>query len=63
VLPPIQRSAIVLKDVLGHSLQQTASTMGTTVAAVKAALARARANARPARATEPTSGATAKGTR
>jgi RNA polymerase sigma-70 factor, ECF subfamily len=44
VLPPVQRSAIVLKDVLGHSLQQTASTMGTTVAAVKAALARARAN-------------------
>jgi RNA polymerase sigma-70 factor (ECF subfamily) len=44
VLPPIQRSAIVLKDVLGHSLEQTAVTMGTTVAAVKAALARARAN-------------------
>ncbi len=44
VLPPIQRSAIVLKDVLGHSLEQTASTMGTTVAAVKAALVRARAN-------------------
>jgi RNA polymerase sigma-70 factor (ECF subfamily) len=34
----------VLKDVLGHSLEQTASTMGTTVAGVKAALARARAN-------------------
>jgi RNA polymerase sigma-70 factor, ECF subfamily len=44
VLPPVQRSAIVLKDVLGHSLEQTASTMGTTVPAVKAALARARAN-------------------
>jgi RNA polymerase sigma-70 factor, ECF subfamily len=43
-LPPIQRSAIVLKDVLGHSLEQTASTMGTTVSAVKAALSRARAN-------------------
>jgi hypothetical protein len=44
VLPPVQRSAVVLEDVLGHSLEQTATTMGTTVAAVKAALARARAN-------------------
>lgn len=44
-LPPTQRSALVLKDVLGHSLEQTAATMGTTVAAVKGALARARANA------------------
>jgi len=43
VLPPVQRSAIVLKDVLGHSLEQTAATMGTTVSAVKSALARARA--------------------
>ena len=43
-LPPIQRSAIVLKDVLGHSLEETAATMGTTVLAVKAALVRARAN-------------------
>jgi RNA polymerase sigma factor (sigma-70 family) len=44
VLPPIQRSAIVLKDVLGHSLEETASTMGITVPAVKSALSRARAN-------------------
>jgi RNA polymerase sigma-70 factor, ECF subfamily len=43
-LPPVQRSAIVLKDVLGHSLEETASTMGTTVLAVKGALVRARAN-------------------
>ena len=43
-LPPVQRSAIVLKDVLGHSLEEAASTMGTTVLAVKAALVRARAN-------------------
>jgi RNA polymerase sigma factor (sigma-70 family) len=43
-LPPVQRSAIVLKDVLGHSLEETAATMGTTVLAVKAALVRARAN-------------------
>jgi RNA polymerase sigma-70 factor, ECF subfamily len=43
-LPPVQRSAIVLKDVLGHSLEETAATMGTTVLAVKAALVRARVN-------------------
>ena len=43
-LPPVQRSAIILKDVLGHSLEQTATTMGTNVGAVKAALSRARAN-------------------
>jgi len=43
-LPPVQRSAMVLKDVLGHSLEETASTMATTVLAVKGALVRARAN-------------------
>ena len=43
-LRPGQRSAIALKDVLGHSLEETASTMGTTVLAVKGALVRARAN-------------------
>ncbi|MBV8198264.1 MAG: sigma-70 family RNA polymerase sigma factor [Candidatus Eremiobacteraeota bacterium] len=43
-LPPAQRSAAILNDVLGHSLQETAETMGTTVGAVKAALSRARAN-------------------
>jgi RNA polymerase sigma-70 factor, ECF subfamily len=43
-LPPVQRSAIILKDVLGHSLEETAATMGVTVGAVKAALSRARAN-------------------
>lgn len=42
-LPPLQRSAIALKDVLGHSLEETAATMGTTVGAVKSALVRARA--------------------
>lgn len=44
VLPPVQRSALVLKDVLGHSLEQVAEAMGTTVSAVKAALVRARAH-------------------
>jgi RNA polymerase sigma-70 factor (ECF subfamily) len=43
-LPPLQRSAIILKDVLGYSLDETATTMGTTVGAVKAALSRARDN-------------------
>ncbi len=42
-LPPAQRSALVLKDVLGQSLEETAATMGTTVSAVKSALVRGRA--------------------
>jgi RNA polymerase sigma-70 factor (ECF subfamily) len=52
-LPPVQRSAVVLKDVLGHSLEETASTMGTTVLAVKAALVRARANIASTAAAKP----------
>jgi RNA polymerase sigma factor (sigma-70 family) len=48
-LPPQQRSALALKDVLGHSLEETAATMGTTVAAVKSALVRARPGWSPAR--------------
>jgi RNA polymerase sigma-70 factor (ECF subfamily) len=47
-LPLTQRSAVILKDVLGHSLEETAETMGTTVMAVKAALVRGRANLRAA---------------
>lgn len=46
-LPPVQRAAIILKDVLGHSLEEIAATMDTTVGAVKAALFRARANVAP----------------
>ena len=41
-LPLPQRSAVILKDVLGHSLEETAQTMDTTVMAVKAALFRGR---------------------
>lgn len=41
-LPVGQRSAVILKDVLGHSLEETAETTGTTVMAVKAALHRGR---------------------
>lgn len=47
-LPVSQRSAVILKDVLGHSLEETAETMGTTVMAVKAALVRGRATLREA---------------
>jgi RNA polymerase sigma-70 factor (ECF subfamily) len=43
-LPPVQRAAIILKDVLGHSLEEVAVTMETSVGAVKSALFRARAN-------------------
>lgn len=49
-LPLTQRSAVILKDVLGHSLEETAETMGTTVMAVKAALVRGRAKLREAQA-------------
>lgn len=50
-LPVSQRSAVILKDVLGHSLEETAATMETTVPAVKASLVRGRAALRAA--TEP----------
>jgi RNA polymerase sigma factor (sigma-70 family) len=43
-LPPLQRGALILKDVLGHSLEEVAATLGISVGAVKAALFRARAN-------------------
>jgi RNA polymerase sigma-70 factor (ECF subfamily) len=45
-LPVAQRSAVILKDVLGHSLEETAETMETTIMAVKAALVRGRARLR-----------------
>ena len=45
-LPVAQRSAVILKDVLGHSLEETAETMGITVVAVKAALVRGRGKLR-----------------
>ena len=45
-LPVAQRSAVILKDVLGHSLEDTAATMSTTVPGVKAALARGRSKLR-----------------
>jgi RNA polymerase sigma-70 factor (ECF subfamily) len=45
-LSPTQRSAIVLADVLGHSLVETAAIIETSLAAVKAALHRGRAKLR-----------------
>src|SRR5260370_19673823 len=45
-LPALQRSAVILKDVLGHSLQEIASINGVTEAAAKSALQRGRARLR-----------------
>jgi RNA polymerase sigma-70 factor (ECF subfamily) len=42
-LPPAQRSSVVLMDVLGHSLAETAEIIQVSVPAVKAALHRGRA--------------------
>ncbi len=43
-LPVAQRSAVILKDVLGESLADIATHLGTTVEAVKALLVRGRQN-------------------
>src|SRR6266852_6034313 len=45
-LPALQRSAVILKDVLGHSLEEVASITGVTEAAAKSALQRGRARLR-----------------
>jgi len=46
--PPVQRSALALKDVIGLSLEETAATMGTSIAAVKVrSCVRARTSPRP----------------
>jgi RNA polymerase sigma factor (sigma-70 family) len=57
-LPVTQRSAVILKDVLGHSLEETAETMGTTIMAVKAALVRGRATLLQQEPDEPVTAAT-----
>jgi RNA polymerase sigma-70 factor (TIGR02960 family) len=46
-LPPRQRAALVLKDVLGYPTAEVAAVLDTTETAVKAALQRARATQRP----------------
>jgi RNA polymerase sigma-70 factor (ECF subfamily) len=48
-LPPAQRSAVILKDVLGHSLDEIATLLDLSVPAVKAALHRGRARLRELR--------------
>jgi RNA polymerase sigma factor (sigma-70 family) len=52
-LPVVQRSAVILKDVLGLSLDETAQTMETTIMAVKAALVRGRKRLRDGAAAQP----------
>jgi RNA polymerase sigma-70 factor (ECF subfamily) len=42
-LPPMERACVLLKDILDHSLEETADLVGITVGAVKAALHRGRA--------------------
>jgi len=48
-LPPKERACVLLKDVLGHSLEEIADLVGSTVGGVKAALSRGRSKlaARP----------------
>jgi len=41
-LPPVQRSSVILKDVLGHSADEIGQLLGLSVPAVKAALHRGR---------------------
>jgi RNA polymerase sigma-70 factor (ECF subfamily) len=42
-LPPKERACVLLKDVLDHSLEETAELVGSTIGGVKAALNRGRA--------------------
>lgn len=45
-LPALQRSAVILKDVLGHSLEEVAAITGTSEPAAKSALQRGRVRLR-----------------
>jgi RNA polymerase sigma-70 factor, ECF subfamily len=46
-LPPMERACVLLKDVLDHSLEETAAIVGSTVGGVKAALNRGRGKLAP----------------
>jgi RNA polymerase sigma-70 factor (ECF subfamily) len=52
-LAPAQRSCVILKDVLEHSLEEIAALLDLTVPAVKAALSRGRARLRELTAARP----------
>jgi len=52
-VPVVQRSAVILKDVLGHSLQEIADLLDLSVDAVKAVLSRGRAKLRAINAAPP----------
>jgi RNA polymerase sigma-70 factor (ECF subfamily) len=53
-LPPVQRSSVILKDVLDHSTLEIAALLGLSMPAVSAALHRGRARLREfAKASEP----------
>jgi len=55
-LPPAQRSCVILKDVLGHSLDEIAELLSLSVPAVKAALHRGRTLLRQLNAADPAPG-------
>ena len=55
VLPPAQRGAVVLKDVLGHSLKEIGEILESSEASVKGALQRGRENLRKLAAASKTS--------
>ncbi len=52
-LPPAQRSTVILKDVMGHSLEEIAGLLELSVPAVKAALHRGRERLRLPSASQP----------
>lgn len=52
-LPPVPRSCVILKDVLGHSLDEIASLLELGLPAVKAALHRGRVQLKRTRAAQP----------
>jgi RNA polymerase sigma-70 factor (ECF subfamily) len=52
-LVPLQRSCVILKDVLDHSVDEIAALLGITVPAAKAALHRGRVQLRALRAAAP----------